>query len=62
MSYVLTAQYGQVIEGFHAAGEAMLRAKVARDWEGFALAAQEREEWVDLAKRCPKFVQEDDRA
>ncbi len=62
MRYVLTAEYGQVIEGFHAAGEAMLRAKVARDWEEFALAAQEREEWAELAARCPKFVQDDDRS
>lgn len=57
MSYVLTAEYGQVIEGFFLAEESMQRASVAGDWIEYAAAAQERKEWADLAKRCPKFVE-----
>lgn len=62
MSYILTAEYGQCIERFFAAEESMIRAEVAGDWQEYAAAAQERKEWADLSKRCPKFVQEDDRA
>lgn len=62
MSYVLTAEYGQCIEGFFAAEDAMIRAEVAGDWREFAAAAQERKDWCELAKRTPKFVQDEGRA
>ena len=58
MSYTLSAEYGQCIEGFFAAEEAMIRAEVAGDWSEYALAARERKDWAELAKRTPKFVQE----
>ena len=57
MSYTLTAEYGQCIEGFYAAEEAMQRASVSGDWVEYAAAAQERNDWAELAKRVPKFVE-----
>lgn len=57
MSYILTAEYGQCIEGFNAAELAMKRAEVAGDWAEYAAAAQERKDWRELSLRCPKFVE-----
>jgi hypothetical protein len=56
-SYVITAQYGRCIEGIQDAEERAKAAHARRDYAEFAACIKERDDWCDLARVTPQFLE-----
>lgn len=56
-SFVITAAYGRCIEGIQDAENRAQLARVRRDYAEFAACIKERDEWCDLARVTPQFLE-----
>lgn len=54
--FVLTYQYGELVEGWQETRERMARAILRQDRAEVAKCSQEIRDWSDLMQRCPMFV------
>lgn len=62
VSYVISAEYGELLEGYAETNEALgIAVRNCRFAEIPALV-QERAAWVEVMARCPMFVQDGSRA
>lgn len=58
MSYVISAEYGELLDGYNATNEELgIAVRNARFAEIPALV-RERAAWVEVMQRCPMFVQD----
>lgn len=55
-TWVITAAYGRCIEGIQDAEDRALQARARRDYAEYAACIKERDEWCDLARVTPQFV------
>lgn len=62
MSYVISAEFGALIDGYNATNEELGMAVRNCRFDVIPALVQERAAWREVMDRCPMFVQDEGRA